>query len=85
MIETLHPTFESTRQSLLVEREDAQRRFDSGSPLDFSPETAHIPVEPSWQCVPLAPGLEDRREDRRIGPIDRKMVTNALNYVNVIF
>ena len=74
----LHRTFESTRQSLLVAREDAQRRFDSGVPLDFPPETAHIRVEPSWHCAPPAPGLEDRRVEIT-GPTDRKMVINALN------
>ncbi|CAA7260756.1 unnamed protein product [Cyclocybe aegerita] len=74
----LHRTFEATRQSLLVAREDAQRRFDSGVPLDFPPETAHIRAEPSWHCAPPAPGLEDRRVEIT-GPTDRKMVINALN------
>jgi malate synthase len=74
----LHRTFESTRQSLLVARDVAQRRFDSGVPLDFPPETAHIRAEPSWQCAPPAPGLEDRRVEIT-GPTDRKMVINALN------
>ncbi|KAF7357701.1 Malate synthase [Mycena venus] len=74
----LHRTFESTRKSLLDAREDAQRRFDSGVPLDFIPETAHIRAEPSWHCVPPAPGLEDRRVEIT-GPTDRKMVINALN------
>ncbi|KAF9557972.1 malate synthase [Agrocybe pediades] len=74
----LHRTFESTRQSLLVAREDAQRRFDAGVPLDFPTETAHIRAEPSWHCAPPAPGLEDRRVEIT-GPTDRKMVINALN------
>ncbi|KAJ6594277.1 malate synthase [Mycena capillaripes] len=74
----LHRTFESTRKSLLDARDDAQRRFDSGVPLNFSPETAHIRAEPSWQCVPPGPGLEDRRVEIT-GPTDRKMVINALN------
>jgi malate synthase len=74
----LHRTFESTRQSLLVARDVAQRRFDSGVPLDFPPETAHIRAEASWQCAPPAPGLEDRRVEIT-GPTDRKMVINALN------
>ncbi|KAG6877891.1 hypothetical protein C0993_002555 [Termitomyces sp. T159_Od127] len=74
----LHRTFESTRQSLLVAREEAQRRYDSGVPLDFAPETAHIRAEPSWHCAPPAPGLEDRRVEIT-GPTDRKMVINALN------
>ncbi|KAF5386203.1 hypothetical protein D9615_002615 [Tricholomella constricta] len=74
----LHRTFESTRQSLLVAREDAQRRFDAGVPLDFPPETAHIRADPSWHCAPPGPGLEDRRVEIT-GPTDRKMVINALN------
>ncbi|KAG6848334.1 hypothetical protein H0H93_001137 [Arthromyces matolae] len=74
----LHRTFESTRQSLLNAREEAQRRYDSGVALDFHPETAHIRAEPSWQCAPPAPGLEDRRVEIT-GPTDRKMVINALN------
>ncbi|KAF8058018.1 malate synthase [Lyophyllum atratum] len=74
----LHRTFESTRQSLLVAREEAQRRFDAGAPLDFPPETAHIRAAPSWHCAPPAPGLEDRRIEIT-GPTDRKMVINALN------
>ncbi len=74
----LHRTFESRRQGLLSEREDAQRRLDSGVPLDFPPKTAHIRAEPSWHCVPPAPGLEDRRVEIT-GPTDRKMVVNALN------
>ncbi|KAG6874519.1 hypothetical protein C0995_010431 [Termitomyces sp. Mi166 len=74
----LHRTFESTRQSLLVAREEAQRRYDSGVPLDFAPETASIRAEPAWHCVPPAPGLEDRRVEIT-GPTDRKMVINALN------
>lgn len=74
----LHRTFESTRQSLLVARDVAQRKYDSGVPLDFPPETAHIRAEPSWHCAPPAPGLEDRRVEIT-GPTDRKMVINALN------
>jgi malate synthase len=74
----LHRTFESTRQSLLVAREEAQRRWDSGAPFDFPAETAHIRAEASWHCAPPAPGLEDRRVEIT-GPTDRKMVINALN------
>jgi malate synthase len=74
----LHRTFESTRQSLLLARHSTQLRLDSGTPLDFPPETAHIRAEPSWHCAPPAPGLEDRRVEIT-GPTDRKMVVNALN------
>lgn len=74
----LHRTFEKTRQSLLVARTVAQQRLDAGVPLDFPTETAHIRADPSWQCAPPAPGLEDRRVEIT-GPPDRKMVVNALN------
>ncbi|KAK0476788.1 putative malate synthase [Armillaria novae-zelandiae] len=74
----LHRTFETTRQSLLVARQDAQRTYDAGVSLDFHPETAHIRAEPSWHCAPPGPGLEDRRVEIT-GPTDRKMVINALN------
>jgi len=70
--------FDPRRQTLLAAREDAQRRLDSGVALNFSLETANIRAEPSWHCVPPAPGLEDRRVEIT-GPTDRKMVTNALN------
>ena len=74
----LHRTFNSTRQCLLVAREEAQRRFDAGQPFDFPAETTSIRNEPSWACAPPAPGLEDRRVEIT-GPTDRKMVINALN------
>ncbi|TFY75965.1 hypothetical protein EWM64_g8049 [Hericium alpestre] len=74
----LHRTFDATRRSLLVARESAQQRLDSGVQLDFPSETAHIRAEPSWHCVPPSPGLEDRRVEIT-GPTDRKMVINALN------
>ncbi|KIY47266.1 malate synthase [Fistulina hepatica ATCC 64428] len=74
----IHRTFESTRQKLLAARADRQRQWDSGVPLDFLPETAHIRAESGWQCVPPGPGLEDRRVEIT-GPTDRKMVINALN------
>ncbi|TFL02538.1 malate synthase [Pterulicium gracile] len=74
----LHRTFEPTRRTLLLAREANQRQWDSGAPLDFSSETAHIRSEPAWHCVPPGPGLEDRRVEIT-GPPDRKMVINALN------
>ncbi|KAF9064736.1 malate synthase [Rhodocollybia butyracea] len=64
--------------ALLNLPDKAQRRWDSGTPFDFPPETAHIRAEASWQCAPPAPGLEDRRVEIT-GPTDRKMVINALN------
>lgn len=48
------------------------------SVADFLPETAHIRNDPTWQGAPPAPGLVDRRIEIT-GPVDRKMVINALN------
>lgn len=45
---------------------------------DFLPQTANIRDDPTWQGAPPAPGLVDRRVEIT-GPVDRKMVINALN------
>ena len=74
----LHRTFDSTRQERLIARETVQQRLDAGASFDFPPETTHIRAEPSWQCAPPGPGLEDRRVEIT-GPPERKMVINALN------
>lgn len=74
----LHRSFESTRQSLLKARQLRQARFDGGALPDFLPETAHIRNNATWQCAPPAPGLRDRRVEIT-GPVDKKMVINALN------
>ena len=78
LLAALHRSFETTRQELLNARETDQQRLDSGIPLAFPSETAHIRADPTWQCVPPGPGLEDRRVEIT-GPPDRKMVINALN------
>ncbi|PWN52074.1 putative malate synthase, glyoxysomal [Violaceomyces palustris] len=74
----LHRNFDATRQQLLKNRAIRQTRFDGGALPDFLPETAHIRENPTWQCAPPAPGLRDRRVEIT-GPVDRKMVINALN------
>ena len=74
----LHRTFEGTRQERLKARADRQVKLDGGARLDFLPETRHIREDPSWKVAPPAPGLRDRRVEIT-GPVDRKMVINALN------
>ena len=74
----LHRTFEPTRQERLKARADRQVKLDGGARLDFLPETQNIRDDPSWQVAPPAPGLRDRRVEIT-GPVDRKMVINALN------
>jgi malate synthase len=73
----LHRRFEETRRQLLVERGDKQRRYDSGALPDFLPETAEL-REREWQVAPIPADLQDRRVEIT-GPVDRKMIVNALN------
>ncbi|KAK4508131.1 hypothetical protein PRZ48_001869 [Zasmidium cellare] len=74
----LHRTFNSTRKALLERRQIRQAELDRGVQLDFLPETKHIRENDAWRGAPPAPGLVDRRLEIT-GPVDRKMVVNALN------
>jgi len=74
----LHRTFEPTRQELLKLRKIEQERIDNGGMVDFLEETKWIREDGTWTGVGPAPGLEDRRVEIT-GPVDRKMVINALN------
>ncbi|KAI7857298.1 malate synthase A [Circinella umbellata] len=77
-VATLHRKFNQTRKSLLLKRAERQSAIDQGELPDFLPETASVRQDPNWRGAPLAPGLEDRRVEIT-GPVDRKMVINALN------
>ncbi|KAJ1940712.1 Malate synthase, glyoxysomal, partial [Kickxella alabastrina] len=74
----LHRLFNPTRKQLLQAREDRYRGIQAGDSLDFLPETAHIRNNLTWRAAAPAPGLVDRRVEIT-GPVDRKMVINALN------
>ena len=69
--------FRPSLQGLLRQRIDAQRRFDRGALPDFRDDTRAI-REGKWCCGPLPISLYDRRVEIT-GPVDRKMVINALN------
>ncbi|MFO0958553.1 MAG: malate synthase A [Isosphaeraceae bacterium] len=73
----LHRQFEDRRRDLLARRVDVQARLDSGWNPDFLPETRAI-REGNWVVAPRPPDLLDRRVEIT-GPVDRKMVINALN------
>jgi malate synthase len=73
----LHRRFEPTRQALLARRTQRQRAFDSGELPDFLAETRSI-RESNWQVAPIPAALQDRRVEIT-GPVDRKMIINALN------
>jgi malate synthase len=70
-------TFEPRRQILLARRRNVQEGIDLGKMPDFLPETAAI-REGTWKVAPLPGDLTDRRVEIT-GPVDRKMIINALN------
>jgi malate synthase len=69
--------FEPRRQELLARRRAVQRDIDAGKLPDFLPETAGI-RSGSWKVAPIPRDLRDRRVEIT-GPVDRKMIINALN------
>jgi malate synthase len=73
----LHEKFNQRRLGLLEEREVEQAYFDVGNHPSFPEETKEI-RESNWVCAPLPEDLVDRRVEIT-GPVDRKMVINALN------
>ena len=74
----LFRTFEARRLDLLSRRVDRQAAIDNGVLPDFLPGTAAIRQDPSWRVAPVVPDLADRRTEIT-GPVDRKMIINALN------
>jgi malate synthase len=69
--------FEPRRRELLERRRTRQKEIDAGALPGFLPETAHI-RESEWAVAPIPRDLLDRRVEIT-GPVDRKMIINALN------
>jgi malate synthase len=65
------------RGQVLEERIVRQRRIDDGEMPDFLRETEYV-RDGEWQIAPVHPDLADRRVEIT-GPVDRKMMINALN------
>ncbi|MDP1751524.1 MAG: malate synthase A, partial [Reyranella sp.] len=76
-IADLQRKFNGRREELLAARAERQKRLDAGEKPDFLPETAHI-RESDWTVAPLPQDILDRRVEIT-GPVDRKMIINALN------
>jgi malate synthase len=74
---TLAREFEDRRRELLDRRRAVQKEIDSGKRPDFLPETRSI-RDGDWKIAPIPDDLQDRRVEIT-GPVDRKMVINALN------
>jgi malate synthase len=69
--------FESRRRELLAARKARHEQICQGVLPDFLPETAEI-REGEWTVGPIPDDLSDRRVEIT-GPVDRKMIINALN------
>jgi malate synthase len=70
-------TFRPRVQELLARRAERQKKFDAGVLPDFLPETANV-RDGGWRCAAQPELLLDRRVEIT-GPVDRKMIINALN------
>jgi malate synthase len=73
----LQRTFNDRRKALLDARHERQKRLDAGEKPNFLAETKAI-RDAEWTVAPLPADLLDRRVEIT-GPVDRKMIINALN------
>lgn len=73
----LHRRFDATRLGLLERRRLRQAEFDAGALPDFLDETRAVRLG-SWKVAGPPADLVDRRVEIT-GPVDRKMMINALN------
>ncbi|MDF2748848.1 MAG: malate synthase, partial [Gaiellaceae bacterium] len=73
----LERRFGPRRRELLAARHARAERLRDGELPDFLPETRGV-REGGWRVAPVPPELQDRRVEIT-GPVDRKMVINALN------
>ena len=73
----LQRAFGGRRTELLARRAARQRDFDAGDLPDFLPETRAL-REGTWTCAAIPDDIQDRRVEIT-GPVDRKMIINALN------
>jgi malate synthase len=79
-VAALHRRFDDRRRELLARREEQRSALAAhvaGTPLDFPPATAPVRVA-EWQVAPAPRDLTDRRVEIT-GPVERKMMINALN------
>ena len=74
---SLSANFEAERQQLLAARVARAEALKAGKLYEFLPETASVRSS-EWRVAPIPADLQDRRTEIT-GPVDRKMVINALN------
>ena len=80
---TLHRHFNGRRKDLLSARNERQKRLDVGEKPGFLPQTRAI-RESEWSVAPIPADIRDRRVEIT-GPVDRKMIINALNSGSRVF
>ncbi len=73
----LQREFGPRRDALMAKRAARQAEFDAGKLPDFLPDTRAV-REGDWTCAPVPADIQDRRVEIT-GPVDRKMIVNALN------
>ncbi|HEV2484527.1 MAG TPA: malate synthase A [Terracidiphilus sp.] len=73
----LQRTFNDHRKALLDARHKRQKRLDAGEKPNFLAETKAV-RDAEWTVAPLPADIQDRRVEIT-GPVDRKMIINALN------
>ena len=76
-VERLHRELRGERLEVLAARAERQARLDAGERPDFLEETKEV-READWRVRPAPPDLQDRRVEIT-GPVERKMMINALN------
>ncbi|WP_255518154.1 malate synthase A [Fulvivirga sp. M361] len=76
-LEVLHMNFDTERKQRLSAREHRQLELDSGKMPGFRPETKAI-RDGNWTVAPIPEDILDRRVEIT-GPVERKMIINALN------
>ena len=76
-VQDLTRRFRDRIDEALARRRGRQAQFDAGVRPDFLPETARVRAA-DWRVAPIPADLQDRRVEIT-GPVDRKMIINALN------
>jgi len=82
-VATLARRFAPRRDEVLARRRVRQSEIDGGATPDFLAATRDI-REGSWRIAPVPADLLDRRVEIT-GPVDRKMIINALNSGAMVF
>ena len=76
-VEELHRTFDVRRRELLAARAERYKKLVAGASFEFLPSTASV-RSGEWRVAPTPDDLQKRHVEIT-GPVERKMMINALN------